>query len=209
MMSKTHLSVGMAAALAVSPAANLSECLIILAGGAIGGVIPDVDILDDDYKHDALIGEVVAFSLLIVSVIASIFNGNPIINYVTAHKLLAIIGGIGFIVLWFVGFSSDHRDFTHSFLCMLLFSICIVLIYPSFFVPFAIGYFSHLALDILNKKGIRLFFPSDKEICFGLCYASKIGNAIFMIIGFIATAFLIIYRLDRSLLDKIILNKFQ
>lgn len=48
MMSKTYLSVGMASSaavsLAISPSATIGEYAFILAGGAIGGVLADIDI---------------------------------------------------------------------------------------------------------------------------------------------------------------------
>ena len=195
MMSKTHLSVGMAAALAVSPITDINSCLLVLAGGAIGGVIPDVDVLDDDYKCDALIGELISFGLVALAVIINYFNHGSMMSTLSEHKLLSIIGGVAFFILWAVGFSCDHRDFTHSLLSMALFSISVALIYLPLTLPFAMGYLSHLLLDILNKKKIRLFFPREGGICLYLCYASKIGNTIFMILGFIATAFLLVYHL--------------
>lgn len=193
-MSKTHLSIGMAAALAVSPFTDINSCLLVLAGGAIGGVIPDVDILDDDYKCDALIGELLSFGLLALAVFINHINHISILSSIKDHKWLAIIGGAAFLILWMIGLSCDHRDFTHSFLSMALFTVSIALLYLPLTLPFAMGYFSHLLLDILNKKKIRLFFPHEGGICLGLCYASKIGNTVFMILGFIATAGLLVYR---------------
>jgi inner membrane protein len=194
MMSKTHLSVGMAAALAVSPFTDINSCLLVLAGGAIGGVIPDVDILDDDYKCDALIGELISFGLLALAIFINHINKISIIGAAMEHKWLLIIGGAAFLILWLAGFSCDHRDFTHSLLSMALFTASVALIYLPLTLPFAMGYLSHLLLDILNKKKIRLLFPREGGICLGLCYASKIGNTVFMILGFIATAFLLVYR---------------
>ena len=37
MMSKTHLAIGMATALALSTISTPAECAVALAGGAIGG----------------------------------------------------------------------------------------------------------------------------------------------------------------------------
>ena len=63
MMSKTHLAIGMATALALSNVNTPSDCIAALAGGAISGVLADVDVLKNDYKKDALIGELLAFGI--------------------------------------------------------------------------------------------------------------------------------------------------
>ena len=196
MMSKTHLAAGMAAALTISPIANINDCLLVLACGALGGVIPDVDILDDDYKKDALLGEGISFGLLFLCVVINFFNGGTILERVMEHKYLAILGILGFCLLWVIGFISEHREFTHSFLSMILFSVSVAFVDLSLFIPFSAGYFSHLMLDILNKKEIRLFFPREKGICLGLCYANKAGNTILMVLGFVATIYMFIYRLS-------------
>jgi len=192
MMSKTHLSVGMAAALAVSPITNVNTCLLALAGGAIGGVIADVDILDNDYESDALTGELIALGITVIFAIVDFFSNGGVCNYVVNNSICAIIGAIGFFILWIIGYNCDHRKFTHSLLALVLFSLCVALIYPELGVAFAFGYFSHLLLDILNKKGIQLLFPLKIGICLKLCYASKFANKLFMILGFIAIPVLII-----------------
>ncbi len=62
MMRKTHFGIGIATPLAVIQPKSIEECLISIVGGAVGGVIADIDILDNDYKSDALIGQTLATS---------------------------------------------------------------------------------------------------------------------------------------------------
>ncbi len=195
MMSKTHLTVGMATALALSTISTPTECVAALAGGAIGGVLADVDIIKDDYKSDALIGELLAAGITaIVAIIDYIFNWG-ICRYIIKNKITSIVGLISLAVLWIVGFSKDHRSFTHSIFAMMLYSGSIALVYPSMGTACLLGYLSHLLLDIMNKKKIQLLFPKKGGICFGWCYANKVANKIFMILGFIATILLLIYRI--------------
>ena len=197
MMSKTHLSIGMATALALCPITGLNSCLLALAGGALGGVIPDVDILDNDYKNDALNGELAAFGTLAFAVVVNFLTGGNIISTVLAYKWSAIVGAVAFIILWIKGYHCPHRGFTHSLLSMVLFTISIGLIYSPISIPFLFGYFSHLMLDILNKKKIRLLFPFKGGVCLNLCYANKKANTVFMVGGFVATAILLAFHLIR------------
>lgn len=195
MMSKAHLSMGMATSLAVIQPKNLSECMFVLVGGAIGGVLADIDILDNDYKSDALIGQLLAVGIAVVVCGIDYFFKMGVCNYVL-HKnwFITIIGGIGFCILWIKGFVSDHRGFTHSVVAMLLFSLCLSAIYPLVGVTCLAGYSSHLMLDLLNKRKIRLFYPISGGICLKLCYANKTANKIFVYVGFILTVILLVIR---------------
>ena len=200
MMSKTHVTVGIASSLGLALVFPKTPQIILvsIAFGALGGTTPDVDILDDDYKHDALIGQVIPVGLCGLLLGLDWLLQYEILSSIINHKILAIIGVIGYLILYLIGFGSDHREFTHSFLSLLLFSIAVAFIHlPA--VPFyAIGYFSHLAIDLLNKKGIQLFFPLEPRPCLKLCYANEAGNKILMYLGLGASIILLIMKLARS-----------
>ncbi len=198
-MSKTHLTMGMATSLSVALFAmqpqNLSNTLVALAGGAIGGVLADVDTVNNDYKHDALIGQFSGFSLLALVTAIDYYMKLGICDHVlSSNKIVSIIAGVVFIAVYIIGFISEHRTLTHSLLAMSLFSGCFALVYPRLGLAALIGYASHLLLDLLNKKDVPLLFPYKKGICFRLCYASKTANAVFMLIGFVVTFGLLVYR---------------
>ena len=80
---------------------------------------------------------------------------NQFIITLKDSSILSIIGGVGFVVLWFIGFFSDHRTFTHSLTALSLFSLAVWLIYPPLLFGFVTAYLSHLLLDILNKKKMK------------------------------------------------------
>ncbi len=200
MMGKTHWAIGMAASLAVSFSAvqpqNLSDNLIALAGGAVGGVLAGCDILDDDYKYDALIGQLLGLAVLGIVVALDWFLKLGVCEYVVnQNRTLSIAAGIAFCILYIVGCSSDHRTFTHSLLAMALFAGCFTAVYPRMGFAVLVGYASHLLLDLLNKKEVPLLYPLKKGICFDLCYAKGAGNTFLMFIGLIATLGLLGYRL--------------
>ena len=199
MMSKTHVTVGIASSLGLALVFPRSSSIILasVAFGSLGGTTPDVDILDDDYKHDALIGQLISFGLCALMLGLDWLLHSGILSYILEHKILAIIGGIGFLILYIVGFSADHREFTHSLLSLLLFSIAIAFIYLPAVPFFAIGYFSHLAIDLLNKKGIQLFFPLNPKPCLKICYANDIGNKVLMFIGLGASVILLIMNIAK------------
>ena len=195
MMSRTHLTVGMATALSLLSIANPSDLTVVLAGGALGGVLADVDTLDNDYKADAHIGEALAIGAVLMAALLDLIFFRSIRVHITEHRVAAITGGIGLLILWIIGYQTDHRTSTHSLLAMLLFSVFAALVFPRLGVACFLGYASHLLLDILNKKGIQLFYPLHPRICLRLCYASGAANTFFMYAGLVATAILVILRI--------------
>lgn len=192
-MSKTHISVGIASSLGLALVFPNTPQIILasVVFGAMGGTTPDVDILDDDYKHDALIGQLIPLVLCVLMLGLDWLLHYEILSSIINHKTLAIIGLVGYLILYIIGYNADHREFTHSLLSLLLFSIAVGFIYFPALPFYAIGYFSHLAIDLLNKKGIQLFFPFEPEPCLKLIYASGIGNTVIMIIGIIASIILL------------------
>ena len=98
----------------------------------------------------------------------------------------------GLIALYIFGTKKNHRKFTHSLLALIIYSIPIALIYEPILEYFMIGYFSHLLIDLLNKRGIQLLFPLKFKFCFKLCYADGLGNKLLMVLGLVVTILLLI-----------------
>ena len=195
MMGKTHLGIGIAASLAVVHPQTKEECLVAIMGGALGGVLADIDILDNDYESDALIGQLLAVLISAAALLADHFWHFGILEYVMLHKMKSIIGGLLFCVLWVCGAASDHRKFTHSLSAMCIYSAAVALIYPPVFQAYIVGYFSHLVLDLLNKKKIQLLYPLKWGMCLNMCYAGKTANKVLMFAGFGASAVMLLERL--------------
>ena len=64
-----------------------------------------------------------------------------------------------FIPLWLF-FRPHRRNFTHSIAGGVVFSLLFIV--PSFIFMFFVGYMTHLLLDLFNKDGIPLLWPSKK-----------------------------------------------
>ena len=193
MMGKTHLTIGIATSLIVMSPTNFKECIIAVVGGAIGGVAADIDIVDNDYTHDALIGQFLALGISGISLLLDYFLNLGICQYIMGRNSVLIgIGVVAYMIFLIFGFISDHRAFTHSLIALLLFSLAIYFICPIIALAYFVGYFSHLLLDLLNKKRIPLLYPKGKGICFKLCYAGKTANTVFMYSGLILSVVFII-----------------
>uniref|UniRef100_UPI004055AC90 metal-dependent hydrolase n=1 Tax=Agathobacter sp. TaxID=2021311 RepID=UPI004055AC90 len=196
MMKKTHLVVGIASAMAITNPKTVPECFAAIIGGTIGGLICDIDISDNDWKNNSFFEKFTAAKITAIVLCLDFLLQTGICAYMlNRNKEYLLIGGVLFSLFYLAGVHSTHRTFTHSFAGLFLFSVSFYFIYPPVVYSFAVGFLSHIILDLLNKKKIRLFYPSEFGVCLGLCYADGIVNAVFMHIGTIAMVLMFFHSL--------------
>ena len=197
MMSKTHITVGIAAALAACCPSDYAGILVSVAGGAIGGILCDIECKSTPQMRDALTGRIIAAGITGAMLLVDVFLKTGIWNRILSREINYLItGALVLLVTCFVGRRSEHRTFTHSLLYVVLITFGFFCILPELVLPVLAGGLSHLAIDTLNKKPVPWLYPIRKTgICFKLCYASKTGNTILMWFGFIASIVLFGWRI--------------
>ena len=62
------------------------------------------------------------------------------------------------------------------------------LVWKPMVLCFAVGFLSHLATDIFNRKRVRLFYPLEGGVALGLFHAHGAANQVFFMAGCLATA---------------------
>ena len=197
MMSKTHIAVGMAAALAIAPTGSPEACVAAVVGGSVGGVIADCDITPSRAHKDALIGRIIVVVIAVAAFVADRYYNAGLCDYLIGHLGVELVAGIVlFAALTFLGAHTDHRSFTHSIVAMAAFCFAVYLICMPLLPYFAMGYASHLVLDVTNKQDIRLFWPLRTQVSLRLCRAKGVTNTVVMIAGFAATVLLLAFRLQ-------------
>lgn len=196
MMGKTHIAVGLASSYLILQPQTPSQLVAATVGGCIGGIMADIDVKIErkntaalKASSDALYGEILAIGISLAALASDYLSGGTIIQTIISHWQKSLIGAAVLIALTVIGEMSKHRDRTHSLLALLLFSIAAYLIDESIGVAFAIGYASHLIIDLFNKSPIRILYPLKKGICFKLCYADRLGNELFLVVGAFISAF--------------------
>lgn len=199
MMSKTHIAIGVASALLITQPHDITSCLTAVIGGAVGGIMSDIDVRSNKKCRDALYGRLIALGLTIIALFIDFFIGKEIINYIISpeRRIIVIIGAILFAISILTGMAQLHRRATHSLLALLIMSAEVYMICPILGITFAIGFASHLAIDLFNKKPILLFYPLKKGAYFNLCYASKTANFVLMVVGTILSVVSLGYFLFR------------
>lgn len=196
MMSRTHIAVGVAAALAIAQTGSPESCVAAVVGGSVGGIMADCDITPSRMHKDALIGRLIVVALTAACLAIDYWTDSGVCNYLVDHLGLQLLSGVAlFVLLTFLGSHTDHRSFTHSLLAMAAFCFAMYLVCKPLLPYFAVGYASHLMLDLTNKQDIRLFWPLGACPSLGLCRAKGMANTVVMVVGFAAAVLLLAWRL--------------
>lgn len=196
MEKKTHVACANMIAIGLVKPNNISSLLITCGFASLGGLLPDVDLKDSttDRLFDRLMASlitVIAMNFFLkyfldIDIYEKIKELNIIFNY--------LISVFIFIIMGYLGSKFSHRSFTHSILGCFVYTL--ILSYGfnnNILIPFLCGYISHIILDLLNKKGVALFYPSKYRFCFNLCESNgKINKLLFIIFSFINILLLIL-----------------
>jgi len=140
------------------------------------------------------------FSLLVSSLIFKYFSLNPylfVLILVLAGSLPDIdhtksrIGRKLFIISWIINFFFGHRRLIHSIIFASILSLVIKMVFNEYWIPFYIGYLSHLFLDVLTKQGLNIFYPSNFKLD-GFIKTNGLFEKVFLFILFVLNVYLII-----------------
>lgn len=204
MMGRAHAAVGAAAGSAMAFAVTKAGIGITLAGfggdafssvcigaavGAVGGIFPDVDSKGSTI-NTKLNKLVVPAVVMIVALAVLLKRGTLRIDPTIMNAAVGLSAIMACIV---GGHISSHRGFTHSILACFLYAVGSFFLFGPVIGAISLaGYVSHLAIDLPNKKGEQLFFPSKKRLKLGLVEASGIANNVAMFVGSVLTAVIVV-----------------
>ena len=192
-MSKTHLAVGLAASLAAAPptAEGLSYALM---GGAIGSMICDIDRGSTRPTRDLKQGWGLAFTVFFTAFMHrsyaywQTFKAEQLLSNPMLLICLAFL-----IVLLLASINGTHRGFSHSLMMFACSSVLVFFISKKTCLFYAVGFLTHLLLDVMNKKPVQIFYPA-KGVSLDLFYADGLANRILFLLGTGAAAALLVLK---------------
>lgn len=190
MMGKTHITMGIASAVLITQPSTIGGCILAIVGGSTGGIMCDIEVHSNRYCRDALHARIIVVAIATVALLVDAFTRGPITSYITQTNVTILLVGAAVVVgVSLFGRFQAHRTFTHSLLALLLLSIGVAMACLPLTLAFAIGFLSHVLLDLLNKKRVQLLYPSKVgNVCLGLCYANRIANKAFLVLGVLGSA---------------------
>ena len=188
MQGKTHLVIGVALSLAVMRPSTMPALVGGAGIAALGSVISDIDAGQSGAGHDAT--KVVA-SIVIAGVLVLLadlyFHLGLYARFLRRGRETGfMLPLLLFILFAAIGMLTRHRSFMHSLPAMILFTACIWFMQRAMTPYFAIAYASHLLLDLTNRRGMRLFFPSRKLVSMKLFASNGWMDRILLMAGVIA-----------------------
>ena len=184
MLAKAHIAVGMAAAFSIVRPETVAEALPVIAGGALGCLICDLDCENKSEKSDSSRWRAVMALVAAAALIEDhLLDAGMWRSLGQNGQYLWFAGLAGFVITCVFAGGSGHRGFSHSLLAMGLETACLWLIFPAVAMPFAIAFSSHVLLDLMNKRSVRLLYPAKKGICLGWFYADRLANKVFAACG--------------------------
>lgn len=199
MLGKTHMVIGTATALAMTQPHDMKSLVLCLGGSALGALISDIDVGTSESHRDADVIVFLSFATIVaMGVVNFVFRLGLFEQLMRNNSAARIIGGmIGFVIICAFGKEQPHRSFMHSFCALILLSICVCLIFPDILYYFILGFLSHLAIDIFNRRGVQLLYPLPMGFSLGLFHAHGLANTIFFYLGSTITVAEIILALRR------------
>lgn len=185
MTGKTHTAVGVAASMFVTQPSTLKEMLLCLGVSIIGSVISDIDVTTSE-SHQTLnkiLGVILLVSILLAFVEYQWSVG--ILSAMLSNSTYArlFLGAVIFLGICIFGKEQPHRSFLHSISGLLLLSMSVYILSPALVPYFAVAMASHIIIDTLNHKQVKLFYPLPGGIRFGLCSADGIVNSLLFKVG--------------------------
>lgn len=179
MLGKTHLSLGIASALAVTQPTTVPAIISSVIGGGIGGLVADIDNKQKGIDREKIYDSIINTLFIGFFVILDYIFGEGICQYISFNWGPKIwISLLGLIALLLFGNRTSHRAFTHSFFGITSISLMIYILCKPFAICFVLGYASHLLADFFNKLGLQLFYPLKWRFCLKVCASDKKGNRI-------------------------------
>ena len=193
MLRATHLSVGVAAALAVLQPDNLFECLAVTGIAAVGSVISDIDADQSKVRREADLMLGIGAAVLAAVMIAQTRFHVDLTKYLSGNQTLSersVTTGV-FIILCVIGKMTPHRSFMHSIMAMAILSAAISMVSVKLVLYFVVGFASHLVLDCFNR--VRILYPLPGGIALDFCKAGGFVDSLLFKLGSVAVIFEIVY----------------
>ena len=179
------MMVGIAASVAVTQPATITEMSLAVGAGALAALISDIDVGTSGSHRDADKITILSVSVVLSVIALDYFFHTGIINrIIRGNGYGRVIAGIlVFIGICTFGKEQPHRSFMHSLLALVLLCFALYLVWEKAVIYFAVGFLSHLATDIFNKKKVRILYPLKGGVSLGMFHASGIANNIFFAVG--------------------------
>ena len=177
MLGKTHFFIGISTALAVLQPQSVPVLVTGISAAAVGSVISDIDSGTSQAHQEA--DKVMAVTVSVIGLMLFLEYKFHLGIYERLMKNSSIMRVLK---------DQPHRSFMHSLVAGFMLTCCVNIVYPDAGPYFAVAFLSHLALDLLNYKRVKIFWPLKKGYSLRFCSADGWVNRLLLWLGPIALA---------------------
>lgn len=182
MTGKTHLSVGTAAAVCVTQPQSLGSLLLCLGTAAIGSVVSDIDVTTSESREQ--LNKITLLTILVITALVfAEWKWNLGIRYRFQKESSGYRLAVSFLLFLGVctfGKKQPHRSFMHSLPALVILSSIVYGIFPDLAPYFFVAMLSHMLIDMLNYKNVRILYPLKFGISLDFCHADGlVSKALF------------------------------
>ncbi len=195
MLGRTHFFIGITTALAIFEPSSLPILVAGTGAAALGGILPDIDAGTSGASRETekIIGVCTA-AVSAVILVDYCFHIGIYQALMARSSTSRVIAGIAaFLLLCVIGKRTHHRSFMHSFAALLLFSLCVNVIFPQITCYFAAGYLSHLLTDLLNRQWELLLWPSKRGFSLKMFRSDGVVNWLMFAVFLCTSVYLMIW----------------
>lgn len=185
MTGKTHWAVGTAAALCLTRPETFRELVLCVGAASVGAVICDIDVTTSDSREALNRITLLTAAVVVLTGMAEIVWDLGIVrNFDRQSSVFRLLTGFGaFLLVCTFGKNQPHRSFMHSFAGAAALGGILMLIYPAVTPYFLTAMLSHMAIDLLNFRRVRLLYPLRKGVCFRVCSSDGMVDRILFLAG--------------------------
>lgn len=178
MTGRTHLAVGTAAALVFTKPQNLKEFTLCLGIASIGSLICDIDVKST--KSHKTVNRIIPLAIF-AAILCAYMEYSWKVGILNSFQkdsngVRLIIGLAVFLAICVYGKEQPHRSFMHSMIALVLLTGTVYVMFPTVAEYFGVAMCSHMVIDTLNYKNVRLFYPFKGGISFNICHAKGAIN---------------------------------
>lgn len=194
MLRDTHIAAGVSAALLFTHPQGLLPAIGVMLSAVCGSVISDIDADWSWARKQADVLICAAAAGLEAAVLVATVSGQ-IASVVDAVGAAGCIGKLAAwvlaVILCLFGMRQEHRGFIHSITAGAALTACVyAALSRQQACAFLAGFLSHIVLDLMNHKDLKLFWPAKKGICLHLCVSDGAANRL-LGAAFLVTAVLL------------------
>lgn len=201
MTGKTHLLCGEVLTLWLLQPDSPRALVLSLGVAAVGSVVPDVDVTSSaSHRELVRIVSTAAAALAAgwaLNAALSLRIERFLLRYASAGQMA--VWGLLFLGLCVFGATQPHRSFMHSLAGLTLLTFCVWRGAEPLAAAFCTAMASHILLDLLNRKGVRLLYPARWSWALGLCAADGAADRALCAVGGLMLALGVLYSLLRFL----------